>query len=226
MTITLSDIQSHVGTSPDGVWGPATATAIGNALGMVPEPADKPFQGQLTVRMLQELVGHEAIVREAYKDSVGVWTWGVGVTSRSGYSVDQYKDKPQSIEHCLKIFAWLVMEKYAPAVRKAFAGRALTEEQFAAALSFHYNTGAISRASWVKSWMAGKPTQARKEFMNWTKPPEITDRRKAERDLFFAGTWTSDGKATVYPVRKPSYSPNWGGAQRVDITADLERALA
>lgn len=224
--ITLTDIQRHVGVTADGVWGPATANAVGNGLGMFKKPPQSDFDGNMTVRVLQELVGHEAIVQEAYKDSVGVWTWGVGVTTRSGHSVERYKDNPQSIEHCLKIFAWLVMEKYAPAVRKAFAGRELSEAQFAAAVSFHYNTGAIGRASWVKSWMAGKPTTAKKQFMNWVKPPEITKRRKAERDLFFDGAWSSDGKATVYPVRKPSYSPNWGGAQRIDITADLERALA
>ncbi len=222
----LTQIQKHLGVTADGIWGPSTASAVAKALGMAKPALTSEFDGNLTVRMLQELVGHEAIVLEAYKDSRNIWTWGVGVTSRSGHSVERYKDKPQSIEHCLKIFAWLVMEKYAPAVERAFQGRELSEAQFSAALSFHYNTGAIGRASWVKSWVAGKPTTARKQIMNWTKPPEITNRRKAERDLFFDGKWSSHGKATVYPVRKPSYSPDWGGAERVDIRADLKRALA
>jgi putative chitinase len=34
MTFTLADIQRHVGTEPDGKWGPNTAAAIAKALGM------------------------------------------------------------------------------------------------------------------------------------------------------------------------------------------------
>ena len=61
--------------------------------------------------------------------------------------------------------------------------------------------------------------------MNWSSPPEIIPRRRKERDLFFSGTWTSDGRATEYPVSKPSYTPNWGGAKKVDIKDALEDIL-
>ncbi|MGI9481201.1 MAG: lysozyme [Hyphomicrobiales bacterium] len=79
--------------------------------------------------------------------------------------------------------------KYAPAVEDVFQGHALTEAQFGAALSFHYNTGGIRRASWAKLWKAGQIAAARKAFMNWSKPKSIIKRRKAERDLFFDGRW-------------------------------------
>lgn len=179
----------------------------------------------ITVKVLQELVSHEAIVLEAYRDSVNVWTWGVGVTDASGHKVMRYRDNPQTVEHTLRIFAWLVEQKYAPAVRAAFKGRDLTEAQFAAALSFHYNTGAIRRAGWVKKWLAGDIKGAKLAIMEWRNPPEIIPRRAKERDLFFDGKWTSDGKVTIYGVRKPSYTPHWGSAQRVDITHDLARAI-
>jgi lysozyme len=189
-------------------------------------PVDTACIAAPTVRSLGEIISHEAIIQEAYKDSVGVWTWGVGVTSKSGHAVERYKDNPQTIRHCLEVYFWLLTTKYLPDVLAAFKGRELTESQLTAALSFHYNTGAIRTADWVESWIAGKPTQAKIEFMAWKKPPEIIERREKERDLFFDGVWSGDGKATVYQVRKPSYAPNWGSAKRVDIQADLKAIAA
>ena len=217
----------------DGIPGPRLVRCITRALegdiggnGSTRPYEQQPSNGEITERVAMELVGHEAIVPEAYKDSVGVWTWGIGVTSASGHSVERYKDNPQTIQRCLEVYIWLLREKYAPGVVKAFEGHALTEAQFGAALSFHYNTGAIGKASWVDSWKAGKQTTARHEFMNWRKPPEIIERREKERDLFFDGKWSQDGKATVYEVAKPSYSPRWSSAKRIDISADLKAALA
>lgn len=193
----------------------------------VPAPVARPGGNAalLTAKVALELIGHEAIVQEAYKDSVGVWTWGIGVTSRSGHSVERYKDQPQPIRKCIEIYLWLLQTRYMPDVLTEFAGRELTEAQFGAALSFHYNTGAIRRASWVDLWLAGRASAAETAFMEWSRPPAIIGRRTAERDLFFDGKWSADGKATVYPVRKPSYSPHWGGAKKVDVRADIEALL-
>lgn len=176
---------------------------------------------QLTVRVLGEIVCHEAIIREAYKDSKGIWTWGVGVTNASGHSVERYKDNPQSLEKCLAVFGWLLKTKYLPDVLAAFHETVLTEEQLGAALSFHYNTGAIRRASWVQSVRHGDMAEARIEIMEWDRPPEIVGRRKKERDLFFDGVWSGEGMATEFSVRKPSYAPNWRSARKVDISAAL-----
>ena len=220
-------LQARLGLEPDGWAGPKTQEALDAALGPVAAvPASDYQPGEITARAALELIGHEAIVQEAYKDSVGVWTWGIGVTSASGHDVDRYKDNPQTVQRCIEIFLWLCRTKYGPEVLAAVRGRDLTEAQYAAALSFHYNTGAIGRASWVKSWLAGNVGQARAEIMNWRSPPEIVKRREKERDLFFDGRWSQDGKATIYPVRKPSYAPDWRNARRVDIRDPLNRALA
>lgn len=181
---------------------------------------------ELTVAVAAELVAHEAIVLEAYKDSVGVWTWGIGVTDASGHRVARYKDNPQTVERVLEIFVWLLRSKYLPDVVRAFGDHKLTEPQLAAALSFHYNTGAIGRASWVKSFLAGKPQTARAQFMEWRKPAAIIERREKECRLFFDGVWSGDGSALVIPVNKPSYQPSFRRAKRVPILADLERAMA
>jgi len=217
-------IQRHLGLVDDGVPGQGTADAVAKALGIVAAVATAT---DITLRGAMEIVSHEAIVQECYRDSVGVWTWSVGVTNASGHEVyPRYKDNPQPLDKCLAIYIWLLRTKYLPDVLAAFSGFPLSETQLTAALSFHYNTGAIKRAGWVASVKAGRMSQAREQFLEWRSPPEIIPRRKAERDLFFAGTWSSDGKVNVYPVAKPSYSPAWGKIKRVDITADLTKAMA
>lgn len=179
-------------------------------------------EGPLTKRALIELVSHEGIVKEAYKDSKGIWTWGIGVTDASGHKVGRYIDNPQSIKRVVEIFKWLLETQYLPDVLEAFKGVQLNEHQLAAAVSFHYNTGAIGRASWVKSFKEGNRIQARKEFLEWRKPPEVFNRRKKEAALFFDGLWSNDGLATVYTqVSKPSYTPKWSSAKRIDITKEL-----
>lgn len=216
--VTLQDIQRKVGVPATGVWNQATSDAVGTALGI---------GDMLTARVALELIGHEAIVQEWYLDSVRVGTWGIGVTNASGHNVDRYRDNPQSIERCLEIYIWLLRTRYIPDVLKAFEGVPLTEAQFAAALSFHYNTGAILKTEWVKLVRAGQLGAAR-QFLetHYTNAGTLTARRKAEGSLFFLGKWSQDGKATVYTVRKPSYTPDWGSAKRIDIAADLTKALA
>jgi GH24 family phage-related lysozyme (muramidase) len=179
----------------------------------------------ITPKIMAEIVSHEAIVLEWYKDSKGIGTWGIGVTNASGHSVDRYKDNPQTIERVLEVYAWLLKEKYLPDVLKAFKRRALTEAQLAAALSFHYNTGAILRADWVESWLGGNVRGAAKEFMNWKVPASIIPRREAERDLFFDGTWSGNGVTTIWPVNKPSYSPAWSKGKQVNILPYLEKLV-
>lgn len=212
--------QAAKGLKVDGWAGDKTWAAWGLSDG-----AKEAVTG-LTERGVLELISHEAIVQEAYKDSVGVWTWAIGVTNASGHDVyPRYKDNPQSLARCIEVSVWLMRTKYLPDVLKAFEGHALTEAQLTAALSFHYNTGAIRRADWVDSWKNGRADKARVEIMNWKSPPEIVKRRAAERDLFFDGKWSGNGTATVYPVSKPSYSPAWRKAKRVDVTAAVKLAL-
>lgn len=177
----------------------------------------------LTPRIAAELLSHEGIVREAYRDSVGVWTWGVGITDASGHRVDRYKDKPQSIEKCLDIYLWALRKNYLPDVLKAFDGCTLNEAQLGGALSFHYNTGGIGRADWVRRFKDGDTEGARAAMLNWARPISLLGRRRKEQALFFDGKWSSDGKALVYNVAKPSYRPV--GGKRVDIMPALERLL-
>lgn len=203
----------------------ADVNAVNAALAPPFVPPVKPGD-PLTYRVALELIDHEAIVLEAYRDSKRIWTWGIGVTDKSGHLVGRYKDAPQTIEHVLAIYIWLLRNQYIPDVLQAFAGYALSETEFAAALSFHYNTGAIGRATWVQLVKAGNVDEARERFMDWKRPPEIIARRQKECALFFDGKWSHDQFVTLYPVSKPSYSPEWRAATKVDVSADLAAALA
>ncbi len=172
-----------------------------------------------------EIASHEAIIRQAYKDSVGVWTWSVGLTSASGHDVARYIGKPQPLLHCLAIYIW-ALEKYANEVREAFADHRLSKAQFAAALSFHWNTGAIRRASWVRKWKAGDIRAARRAFMDWRKPREIVPRRRKECDLFFSGKWTNDGRITEYRRLTRRSTPDWSSAVRIEVGNELRSLLS
>lgn len=180
---------------------------------------------EITPRIALELIAHEGIVTEAYKDSVGVWTWSVGITDASGHKVfPRYKDKPQPLEHCIGVYLWLLREKYLPPVLAAFGKHEPSEAELGAALSFHWNTGAIARASWIRRFVAGDRAGARKAMLEWARPAALIRRRRHEQALFFDGKWTADGTALVYTVAKPTYHPANG--QRTAVRALVESLFA
>jgi lysozyme len=166
-----------------------------------------PLQFRLTPRIVAAVAHEEGLVLEAYKDSVGVWTWALGVAETGGHNVRQYIDKPSTIEAAVRASIEIMRKKYLPAVQRAFDGHRLKEHEIAGALSFHWNTGAIGRASWVKAWRDGDIADARRRYGEWRKPPEILPRRKRDAELFFDGKWP-DLRVPVFAVRKPSYTPH------------------
>jgi GH24 family phage-related lysozyme (muramidase) len=182
-------------------------------------------KSDITPRVALEIAAHEGMVRQAYRDSVGVLTWGVGVTNASGHRVDRYIGKPQPMSRCLEVWIWL-LERYADDVREAFRGIELNEAEFAAALSFHWNTGAIHRASWVPLFRAGHYIAARKKFLEWRKPPEILKRRRAEAALLFDGQWSGGGTINEYTRVTSRLTPDWSSIQKVNIEAEVAALLA
>lgn len=146
---------------------------------------------------------HEGIVPAPYKDSVGVWTYGIGHTLGAGYP-DPAKMKrgmPTNLDAALRDVFDLFrrdVAKYEAAVNRAVKVP-ITQAQFDALVSFHYNTGAIGKASLVKRLNAGDVAGAAAGFMAWKKPPEIIPRRKAEQELFAKGVYPG-GQVTVWQV--------------------------
>jgi len=183
-----------------------------------------PARPALTPRIAAELIAHEGIVREAYRDSVGVWTWSVGITDASGHRVGRYRDQPQPLHRCLEIYIWTLQNRYLPAVLDAFGHVQPEEHELAAALSFHWNTGAIGRAEWMRHVREGNRAAGRRAMLNWCRPASLAIRRKREQALFFAGKWTGDGTAMIYAVAKPSYRPH--RPKREDVMETLALLLS
>lgn len=179
----------------------------------------------LTARMCLEIAHHEALVRQAYYDSAGVLTWSIGITSASGHRVERYIGQPQTVRRCLEVYVWLLRTKYLPQVLDAM-GPDLSEAQLAAALSFHWNTGEIGKATWVRRWRDGDVPGAERAIMWYVTPAALRPRREAERDLFFRGIWSNDGTVPEYTRLTAKRTPVWASRIERDVTAELAELLS
>jgi lysozyme len=168
---------------------------------------------KLSPQGLYFLAAHEGIVPAPYLDSVGVWTYGIGHAETSGLPPNPRRmqrgmppDLDAELVRVFEVFAE-DMEKFSADVNRAVTVP-MEQHEFDAAVSFHFNTGAIGRATWVKSWNVGDKAAASREIMNWTKPPEIIGRRRAEQRLWTHGDY-GDKAVAVYGItssNKPRYS--------------------
>jgi lysozyme len=167
---------------------------------------------------IAEILSHEALVTSPYKDSVGVWTIGVGHTSAAGRPNPQ--TMPRGIARPVAELVALFradLAKFEAGVNEAVKVR-LAQHEFDALVSFHFNTGAIGRASFVKRLNAGDREGAAAGMLQWNKPPEIMGRRKAEMNLFRFGTYSNDGKCTVYPA-SASGAVQWSSGKRISVAS-------
>jgi GH24 family phage-related lysozyme (muramidase) len=81
------------------------------------------------------------------------------------------------------------LARFAAEVARAVRGAPTTQGQFDALVSFHYNTGAIARATLTKKHIARDYTGAAAEFARWNKAGGrvlrgLTRRRAAEAALY------------------------------------------
>ena len=167
---------------------------------------------------------HEGIVPAPYRDSVGVWTYGIGHTLGAGYPDPEKMQRgmPTNLDAALRDVFDLFrrdVAKYEAAVNRAVKVP-VTQAQFDALVSFHYNTGAIGKASLVKRLNAGDVAGAAAGFMAWKKPPEIIPRRKAEQELFAKGVYPK-GLVTVWQVSGAG-RVIWKPARRLDMQQVLD----
>lgn len=129
------------------------------------------------------LTQREGLRLAAYRDSVGVWTIGVGHTSAAG---------PPKVTPGLRLTKAQVDEifardlvKYEDAVNSAVKV-SLAQNEFDALVSFCFNIGpgGFARSTVVKRLNAGDKHGAAEAMMMWNKPPEIIGRRKSEKSQF------------------------------------------
>lgn len=158
---------------------------------------------QVSQKGIAALIAHEGIVPGPYLDSVGVWTYGIGHTAAAGYPnpASLPRGVPADLDTALaevfKVFAD-DLEDYAEAVNRAIRVP-VAQHEFDAAVSFHYNTGRISTATWVKTLNSGDRARAADQIMNWRSPAEIIPRREDEQTLFRDGVYPK-ARGTVWGV--------------------------
>jgi GH24 family phage-related lysozyme (muramidase) len=148
------------------------------------------------VRLIKQFEGcsrrrHDGRI-EAYPDpgtGAEPWTIGWGATHMFGRHV-----RPGDIISQAEADALLEehLASYAAEVAEALGGAPASPQQFDALVSFHYNTGAIARATLTKKHCAGDYEGAAREFSRWTRAggkvmKGLVRRREAEADLYRRG---------------------------------------
>lgn len=177
------------------------------------------------------LQAHEGVALKAYRDPVGVWTIGAGLTAASGV-VKPHAGMILSAREASELLDAALKRNYEPAVASAMTylkgSTVVTPSQtaFDAGVSFHFNTGAIGKATWVKRWRAKAQAAAiRAGLVAWNKGggrvlPGLTRRRKEEADLLLDGVYTG------IPVAKPRMgNARWGIAVDAEEIARIREGF-
>lgn len=170
---------------------------------------------QLSDKGVAFLEAHEGVVLKAYRDPVGVWTIGAGLTSASGV----VKVRPEMIitrDEASRLLREALRRNYEPRVAKAMPGAA--QHEFDAGTSFDWNTGAIHKATWVKRWRAkAAATLIKAGLMAWTKGggkvlPGLKRRREEEAAMLLEGRYIGVETPLVLKktAREASALARWG----------------
>lgn len=145
------------------------------------------------------LRSNEGKALKAYKDIVGIWTIGFGQTNADGkyLGINIKAGLVITEAQAEQLLQRAVTERYEPAVRKAM-GPDARQQDFDAGIDFHYNTGAITRASWVKSFVAKNIPAIHSQLMSWNKASgktlaALTRRRNRDWEMINTGNYGPEG---------------------------------
>ncbi|UWR36135.1 lysozyme [Sulfitobacter sp. W074] len=173
-----------------------------------------------------EIAEHEGIVLGPYRDSVGVWTVGVGHTAAAGglNPAQMQRGMPADVSAAVLVLLGLFdedLDKYEARVNSAIKVP-LKQHQFDALVSFDFNTGGIYRAKLTEAINRGD--MRGDGFMGWLKPKEIIRRRKAEQALFRTGDYDANGDNI--PIWRVDESGNLRGILKTISGAEMRRLMA
>lgn len=159
----------------------------------------------------------EGVVVNPYKDSVGVWTVGIGHTKNAG-GIDpaKYIGKTFSIQEIMDIFTKDLV-KFENRVN-SLVKVPLKQHEFDALVHFDFNTGGLHRSNLLKNLNAGNKTLAWSSgFHGWLKPAELLGRRNKERAM-------AQGKGYGSTIA-PLYTANSNGKLTRNGTIDIKAHL-
>lgn len=170
-----------------------------------------------------ELIGHEGIALSKYKDSVGVWTVGIGATKTEIPSIADWPlSRTITVQEAFDLFGRSIVQ-YEDAVNKALT-ITVPQYQFDALVSWCYNVGTgwtrpiyDKKGNMIRDMatvlrlvnQGAPPNDLRNAMLMFRKPPEIISRRTKEANLLSYGVYSNGGKATLFPISSsgnPVYS--------------------
>jgi lysozyme len=171
---------------------------------------------------LAMLEAEEGVVLRAYRCPAGVWTIGAGLTAASGV-VTPHAGMVITPHLAQGLLATALARNYVPAVLRAMQPGQPVQHEFDAGVMFHFNTGAIGRASWVKAWIRDNADAARKGLAAWNKGggkvlPGLVKRRAREADLLLKGVYI--------PVKAPPAAVTATGSARIALPLSAEEFSA
>jgi lysozyme len=141
----------------------------------------------------------------AYQDSVGVWTIGYGNTNFDANAVKRLgkiqKGLTITAEQAEELLLESLATQYEPTVRASLGAIEEPKGQWAhdAGTSFHYNTGAVKKASWPKALLAGDMPAVKASITSWNKAggkvlAGLTRRRNREWAIIASGEYGPEGR--------------------------------
>ncbi len=129
---------------------------------------------------------------DAYPDPAtggAPWTIGWGATGRDRFNGGRIRQGTRWTQEQCDARLEEDLARFADEVAAAIGAAPTTQNQFDALVSFHYNTGAIARATLTRKHIAGDTRGAGREFGRWNRAggrilKGLTRRRMAEADLY------------------------------------------
>jgi lysozyme len=155
---------------------------------------------QVSLKGAAALLASEGLVLGGYKDSVGVWTIGVGHTAAAGAPNPQdYANKKMSKRDAMLLFLTTDLPRYTADVLR-LVKRPLAQHELDALVHFNYNVGPsnFKKSNVLRAVNAGDQMGAANGFLGWVKPPELAGRRQVERGIFL-GQYPAHPMISVYP---------------------------
>lgn len=162
---------------------------------------------QTSAQGVATLKHHEGEVLRAYRCPAGIWTIGVGLTAASGV-VKPKAGMVITSAQSTNLLGEALRRNYEPAVKAEMKGA--RQHEFDAGVSFHFNTGAIRKATWVKKWRAKAAASViRSGLLAWNKGggkvlPGLVRRREDEARMLLEGKYPDAAKAPARLVPHPA----------------------
>lgn len=197
---------------------------------------------QMSAQGIAALKADEGEVLRAYRCPAGIWTIGVGLTAASGV-VRPKAGMVITPEQSTALLKEALQRSYEPAVAVAMSqaiGNTVTrpkQHEFDAGVSFHFNTGAIKKASWVRLWKSRLSSRhdIRAAMMLWTKGggkvlPGLAARRERECRMLLDGVYHGQPANTPAPAKAvPPLTPGiarWGLALSAREVGEVRAAFS